>query len=57
LEREVIFSEDLEQIFGKRPWDKKLIDNENGQEQTKKEETPENSDNKEENTESKTVSA
>jgi len=27
LEREVIFSEDLEQIFGKRPWDKHKIEN------------------------------
>src|SRR6056297_2820324 len=31
LEREVIFSEDLEHIFGKRPWDKKLIDTDNNQ--------------------------
>jgi cell division protease FtsH len=30
LEREVIFSEDLEEIFGKRPWDKKHIIPENG---------------------------
>nr|WP_321358464.1 ATP-dependent zinc metalloprotease FtsH [uncultured Draconibacterium sp.] len=30
LEREVIFSEDLEEIFGKRPWDKKHIISENG---------------------------
>ena len=29
LEREVIFSEDLEAIFGKRPWDKKHVINEN----------------------------
>lgn len=27
LEREVIFSEDLEHIFGKRPWDKHKIEN------------------------------
>lgn len=31
LEREVIFSEDLEHIFGKRPWADKIIDPENGQ--------------------------
>ena len=30
LEREVIFSEDLETIFGKRPWDKKHVIAENG---------------------------
>nr|WP_319511531.1 ATP-dependent zinc metalloprotease FtsH [uncultured Draconibacterium sp.] len=30
LEREVIFSEDLEAIFGKRPWDKKHAISENG---------------------------
>ena len=30
LEREVIFSEDLEEIFGKRPWEKKHIIPENG---------------------------
>lgn len=30
LEREVIFSEDLEEIFGKRPWDKKHVIPENG---------------------------
>ncbi len=30
LEREVIFSEDLEVIFGKRPWDKKHVIPENG---------------------------
>ena len=27
IEKEVIFSEDLEQIFGKRPWDKELPEN------------------------------
>lgn len=35
LEREVIFSEDLEHIFGKRPWEQKLIEtdtNQNGEE-------------------------
>ncbi|MGM0621798.1 MAG: ATP-dependent zinc metalloprotease FtsH [Bacteroidota bacterium] len=43
LEREVIFSEDLEHIFGKRPWDDKIIDSENGQEppQDKKKEKAE----------------
>ena len=30
LDREVIFSEDLEEIFGKRPWDKKHVIPENG---------------------------
>lgn len=30
LEREVIFSEDLEEIFGKRPWDKRHVIPENG---------------------------
>jgi len=30
LEKEVIFSEDLEEIFGKRPWDKKHIISDNG---------------------------
>lgn len=30
LEREVIFSEDLETIFGKRPWEKKHVIPENG---------------------------
>nr|WP_319270619.1 ATP-dependent zinc metalloprotease FtsH [uncultured Draconibacterium sp.] len=30
LQREVIFSEDLEKIFGKRPWDKKHAISENG---------------------------
>ncbi|SHI46661.1 cell division protease FtsH [Tangfeifania diversioriginum] len=52
LEREVIFSEDLEHIFGKRPWDDKIIDPENGQEEpkepkeekTENKETPKNDD-------------
>ena len=35
LEREVIFSEDLEEIFGKRPWDKKHIISENGNKEEK----------------------
>ncbi len=35
LEREVIFSEDLEAIFGKRPWDKKHIISENGNDEAK----------------------
>jgi cell division protease FtsH len=40
LEREVIFSEDLEEIFGKRPWDKKHVLSENGNDSDeKKEET------------------
>jgi len=45
LEREVIFSEDLEHIFGKRPWDDKIIDPENGEEEPK--------DKKEDKTENK----
>jgi cell division protease FtsH len=36
LEREVIFSEDLETIFGKRPWDKKHVIPENGTVETGK---------------------
>jgi len=39
LEREVIFSEDLEAIFGKRPWDKKHVIPENGLTETEKIET------------------
>ncbi|MCK3682575.1 ATP-dependent zinc metalloprotease FtsH [Maribellus sp. YY47] len=35
LEREVIFSEDLEEIFGKRPWDKKHVIGENGNSDSK----------------------
>jgi cell division protease FtsH len=57
LEREVIFSEDLEHIFGKRPWDKKLIENENGQDKEEKKEAPEKPESKDENAESKPVSA
>ena len=38
LEREVIFSEDLEEIFGKRPWDKKHVIPENGTSENTKEE-------------------
>ncbi len=34
LKREVIFSEDLERIFGKRPWHDRIIDTENGQEES-----------------------
>ncbi len=36
LEREVIFSEDLEAIFGKRPWEPKHIIADNGVKETKK---------------------
>ncbi|WP_340113430.1 ATP-dependent zinc metalloprotease FtsH [Maribellus mangrovi] len=36
LEREVIFSEDLEEIFGKRPWEKKHIISENGNKKEEK---------------------
>jgi len=39
LEREVIFSEDLEAIFGKRPWDKKHVIPENGTVEPEKSET------------------
>jgi cell division protease FtsH len=42
LEREVIFSEDLEEIFGKRPWDKKHAIPENGIVETKKSTVGEN---------------
>jgi cell division protease FtsH len=42
LEREVIFSEDLENIFGKRPWEKKLIESNN--EQDSENEEPEKVD-------------
>lgn len=38
LEREVIFSEDLEEIFGKRPWDKKHVIEGNGDKKPAKEE-------------------
>ncbi|MDD2380360.1 MAG: ATP-dependent zinc metalloprotease FtsH, partial [Mariniphaga sp.] len=46
LEREVIFSEDLEHIFGKRPWDKKIIEpeNHNNQESAEIEKIPETAD-------------
>ena len=37
LEREVIFSEDLEAIFGERPWDLKRAITENGEKQAEKE--------------------
>jgi cell division protease FtsH len=36
LEREVIFSEDLEEIFGKRQWDKRHVISENGNDDSKK---------------------
>jgi AFG3 family protein len=36
LEREVIFSEDLENIFGKRPWEKKHLISENGDKKEEK---------------------
>ena len=47
LEREVIFSEDLENIFGKRPWDRKHVipENGNGEPEEKKEETVEKKSN------------
>jgi cell division protease FtsH len=37
LEKEVIFSEDLEEIFGKRPWDTKHIIPENGDDKPEEE--------------------
>jgi cell division protease FtsH len=40
LEREVIFSEDLEKIFGKRPWDTKHVITENGNSEDKQETEP-----------------
>ena len=60
LEKEVIFSEDLEEIFGKRPWDTKHIIPENGDDKPEEEvvensteipETPE--ENKENDTDKK----
>ena len=51
LEREVIFSEDLENIFGKRPWDKhkELAQNgDNNSEQKKNKELAENTEDKKE---------
>lgn len=42
LEREVIFSEDLENIFGKRPWDEKKLIDQNGNNNTTESENPEN---------------
>ncbi|WP_206610878.1 ATP-dependent zinc metalloprotease FtsH [Mariniphaga sediminis] len=59
LEREVIFGEDLEKIFGKRPWDdKKMIDADNGQGNNKPEESVETENGKEEeNSENQTISA
>jgi cell division protease FtsH len=60
LEREVIFSEDLENIFGKRPWEDKLHldDNGNGETEQKKEEvTKQEEGNEKENKENKSISA
>ena len=37
LQREVIFSEDLEEIFGKRPWDTKHVIPENGEKKVEEE--------------------
>ncbi len=54
LDREVIFSEDLEEIFGKRPWHNKLIESENGEE--KSEEKKPGEGKKEAETEKKTES-
>ncbi len=63
LEKEVIFSEDLEEIFGKRPWDKKHVisENPNGAEVKKKDlitvdEKP-SEDKKEKNTDIESVNA
>jgi cell division protease FtsH len=60
LDREVIFSEDLEKIFGKRPWESKIIESENGQEteEEKKEEAAEKSEeaSNKENPEDKIIS-
>lgn len=59
LEREVIFGEDLEKIFGKRPWDdKKLIEADNGQGNNKPKESVEAENGKEEeNSGNQTISA
>jgi len=63
LDREVIFSEDLEEIFGKRPWESRIIDPENGQVDKKEESAKapeetevEESSNKSENSEDKIIS-
>ncbi|HKI89790.1 MAG TPA: cell division protein FtsH, partial [Draconibacterium sp.] len=68
LEREVIFSEDLEKIFGKRPWDKnkELAENDNNNSENKEIAEKSESENKEEvkseltdtdNSENKSISA
>ena len=56
LEREVIFSEDLEEIFGKRPWGTKYVihENGNGEDKPKDEIKPEEIAHKEEEKESQT---
>ncbi len=57
LEREVIFSEDLENIFGKRPWDRKML-SDNGSDKTEIEGSDiSEKDNKEINPENKSISA
>ena len=57
LEREVIFSEDLEKIFGKRPWDdKKLIDQNGNNDSNTTEEKKEKVQVKK-NSENKSISA
>jgi len=50
LEREVIFSEDLEKIFGKRPWDKskELVQNGNNNSEQSNKELAESTDSKKE---------
>ena len=50
LEREVIFSEDLEKIFGKRPWDKskELLQNGNNNSEQNNKELAESTDSKKE---------
>ncbi len=42
LDKEVIFGEDLEEIFGKRPWHKEMLGDPNGETETKPEEPVEN---------------
>ncbi|MCK5766697.1 MAG: ATP-dependent zinc metalloprotease FtsH [Bacteroidales bacterium] len=46
LDKEVIFSEDLEDVFGKRPWDEEKRIGENGGDKKAEDGTPETSDKK-----------
>lgn len=42
LEKEVIFGEDLEEIFGKRPWHKEMLSEPNGKVETQLDDKPDN---------------